>query len=108
MKKIVLLFIAALAMTVSVQAKTVKKTFTVGGKCEMCKARIQKAAKGVPGVVTAGWNVKTQKCSVVFDDKKTSLDKIEKAIAAAGHDTDKFKATAATYNKLPGCCKYRK
>ena len=108
MKKTVLMFVAALTMVASAQAKTVKKTFKAQGKCEMCQARIQKAAKAVPGVLTAAWNKDTKVCSVVFDDSKTNLNKIEKAVAAAGHDTDKAKASAATYAKLPGCCKYRK
>lgn len=108
MRKVALMLMAAMAMCATAQAKTVKKTFKADGACDMCKARIQKTAKAVPGVMTAAWNLKTKTCSVVFDDKKTSLDKIEKAVAGAGHDTDKYKAAAQAYNKLPGCCKYRK
>ena len=103
-----IVFFVILPKKYSAQAKTVKKTFKAQGKCEMCQARIQKAAKAVPGVLTAAWNKDTKVCSVVFDDSKTNLNKIEKAVAAAGHDTDKAKASAATYAKLPGCCKYRK
>ncbi|MFA6854485.1 MAG: copper chaperone, partial [Bacteroidales bacterium] len=29
------------------------------------------------------------------------------ALAAVGHDTDKYKADQATYDALPSCCKYR-
>lgn len=108
MKKIILMLVAVMSIAVSAQAKTVKKTFVVGGKCEMCQTRIQKAAKAVPGVLTAAWNQKTKKCSVVFDNSKTSVDKIQKAIAAVGHDAGNCKASDAVYNKLPGCCKYRK
>lgn len=108
MKKIATILVALMAIAVSAEAKTVKKTFTVNGLCDMCQTRIQKAARSVSGVLTASWNQKTKVCSVVFDDKKTSVDKVQKAIAAAGHDTGKYKATAAAYNKLPGCCKYRK
>ncbi|MDD4632200.1 MAG: copper chaperone, partial [Proteiniphilum sp.] len=39
--------------------------------------------------------------------EKTSPDDIAKAVAKAGHDTDKFKADQAAYNALPECCKYR-
>ncbi len=108
MKKIALMLVASLAIVASAQAKTVKKSFKANGLCEMCQARIQKACKAVPGVLTASWNKDTKVCNVVFDDSKTNLNKIEKAVAAAGHDTDKVKATTAAYNKLPGCCKYRK
>lgn len=102
------MLVAVMSIAVSAQAKTVKKTFTVSGNSEMCKARIQKTAKAVPGVTTAAWNQKTKTCSVVFDDSETNVDKIQKAIAAAGHDAGKHNAPVAAYNKLPNCCKYRK
>jgi len=31
---------------------------------------------------------------------------IEKRVAEAGHDTEKFNASDATYSKLPDCCHY--
>jgi Cu(I)/Ag(I) efflux system membrane fusion protein len=34
--------------------------------------------------------------------------KVETAIAKVGHDAGSVKASTAAYNKLPGCCKYRK
>lgn len=107
MKKLIFLFMALMTLAVPVNAKTVKKTFAVGGNCGMCKNRIQKAATAVPGVVSAAWNQKTKQCSVVFDNKKTSEAKIQKAIAAVGHDAGKCKADDKAYGKLPGCCKYR-
>lgn len=108
MKKIIFMMIAMMAMTFAVQAKTVKTSFKVNGVCDqLCKPRIQNAAKGVRGVLSASWNSKTKVCKVVFDDRKTSKEKIERAITAAGHDAGKFKATDAAYNKLPGCCRYR-
>ncbi|MDR1866506.1 MAG: copper chaperone, partial [Bacteroidales bacterium] len=39
--------------------------------------------------------------------EKTSVEAVSKAIAAAGHDTDRDKAAEAVYNALPDCCKYR-
>jgi len=33
---------------------------------------------------------------------------IHKAIANAGHDTDKEKAPDEVYKNLPGCCQYTK
>lgn len=107
MKKILIILVATLAVSLSAGAKTVKESFTAGGKCEMCKARIQKAVKAVPGVLSAAWNIDTKTCSVVYDDSKTSLDAIEKAVAAVGHDTPAYKATDEAYSALPGCCRYR-
>ena len=80
---------------------------TVQGLCEMCKDRIEKAAKSVSGVTSASWDIKTKQLHLNFDPAKTSVDAVAKAIAQAGHDTDKYKADKATYDALPSCCKYR-
>lgn len=109
MKKIILTLVAVLAMSGVAQAKTVKTTFNVGGVCaDMCKPRIEGAAKKIDGVLSAKWNAKTQKLVLVYDNTKTNVAKVAKAIAAVGHDAGNIKAPDATYNKLPGCCKYRK
>ena len=79
----------------------------VKGKCEMCKDRIEKAAKEVGGVSFASWEMEKHVLHLNYDPEKTSLDDIAKAVAKAGHDTDKFKADQATYDALPDCCKYR-
>ena len=79
----------------------------VKGACEMCKDRIEKAAKSVDGVLSAHYDLKGQELHLDFNQSKTDLDKISKAIAAVGHDTDKDKADEVTYNALPGCCHYR-
>ncbi|WP_185188488.1 TonB-dependent receptor domain-containing protein [Chryseobacterium gallinarum] len=79
--------------------------FYVRGNCASCKARIEKAAKDV-GADGAEWNAEKQTVTLDFDSSKTSSDKILKAIADAGHDNEKYKATDAVYNSLPGCCLY--
>lgn len=87
-----------------------KKTekLNVAGKCGMCETRIEKTAAAVDGVKKADYDLKAKVLTVTYDEKKTSADGIEKALAAVGHDTDKYKADDAVYNKLPGCCHYRK
>lgn len=82
-------------------------TLTVQGLCEMCKERIETAAKSVKGVTLASWNAKTKKLRVDFGSN-TKLDAIHRAIAKAGHDTDRMKADSKTYKALPECCLYRK
>ena len=79
----------------------------VKGSCEMCKDRIEKAAKEVKGVSFASWETEKQVLHLNYDPDKTSVDDIAKAVAKAGHDTDKYKADQATYDALPACCKYR-
>lgn len=84
------------------------ENFKVYGNCEMCKARIEKAAKSVDGVKVADWNVESKMLELTFDDSKTDVNKVQEAIAKVGHDTDKYKATDEAYNKVSGCCKYER
>jgi membrane fusion protein, copper/silver efflux system len=83
-------------------------TFNVSGNCDMCKERIEKATKSVKGVSIAVWDIDSKKIEVEYNSMETSNDTIQRAIAKAGHDTDKFKADDSTYTSLPECCKYRK
>ena len=109
MKKVILTMLTVAVMSTTMQAKTVKTEIPVNGKCnEMCKPRIEKAAKAVPGVLSATWNLNAQKLTLVYDNTKTDTKKVQKAVAASGHDSGNIKASQATYDKLPGCCKYRK
>jgi len=97
-----------MALTISTVAFAATKTeaIKVSGNCEMCKSRIEKAAK-VAGVSKTEWNNKSKALTLVYDPSKVKTDNVQKKLAAVGHDTPKYKATAAVYNALPGCCKYR-
>lgn len=98
---------SAVAQTGTTKKSVIKtEVFHVSGSCGMCKTRIEKAAK-VNGVTKAEWNNQSQKLTLSYDASKVKPDMVLKAIAAVGHDTDKYKATDKTYNNLPGCCKYR-
>lgn len=81
-------------------------SFKVEGKCGMCKNRIEKAALAVKGINTAEWNEETKLLTVNLKPE-TNQDNVNKAIADAGHDTEKYKADDKVYNRLPMCCKYR-
>jgi len=110
--KLFLAVIFSVALGTAVVAQTSSKStvktevLNVKGNCESCKARIEKAAK-VDGVSKATWDAKTKKLTLTYDPAKVKTDTVLKALAAVGHDTDKFKATDKAYNSLPGCCKYR-
>ena len=107
MRTKVLSLIALFVMgVVSVFAENKTGKIDVKGNCGMCESRIEKAVKAVDGVSKADWSEDTKKLEVTFDDAKTSLDKIEVAVAKVGHDTPNHKATKETYDKLPDCCKY--
>jgi copper chaperone CopZ len=108
-----IVLLAAFGLTTSAQtaAKPAERqkteTFKVWGKCEMCKARIEKAVKA-EGAASANWDTKTQMLAVTFDPAKTSVEALSKKLAAVGHDTEKFKASDEVYAKLPGCCQYER
>jgi Cu(I)/Ag(I) efflux system membrane fusion protein len=111
MKKLILWCAAAIFLTANsanVSAEENHGNLKVGGACGMCKTRIEKAAKSVEGVTSAAWNKETQQLHVHYNDAKTTLEAVSKAVAQSGHDTDKNKADNKTYDALPGCCKYRK
>lgn len=81
--------------------------FKASGNCGMCKDRIETTAKEVKGVSSATWDEKSKMVHVNYNPGVTNLDQIQKAIAAVGHDTEKFKANNDVYSKLPECCLYR-
>ena len=55
--------------------------FKVSGNCDMCKERIETAAKSVSGVASAEWDVESKIMKVNFDGAKTNSDNIQKAIS---------------------------
>jgi Cu(I)/Ag(I) efflux system membrane fusion protein len=94
-------------VTQAVTAEVSHAALTVQGACEMCKERIENAAKSVEGVTDAAWNQETKELHLDFDAAKTSVETVSQALAKAGHDTEKDKADEDVYNALPPCCKYR-
>jgi copper chaperone CopZ len=84
---------------------TKTESFKVLGKCDMCKARIEKTVKA-EGAISASWDLKTQILTVTFDPTKTSKDGLSRKLASVGHDTEAYKAPDDVYAKLPGCCHY--
>jgi periplasmic mercuric ion binding protein len=87
--------------------KSVSMSFEVKGVCDMCKERIETAAIYTKGVKHASWNKEAQELTVVYNNTKTTEEKIHNNIAGVGHDTSKAVAEAEAYGKLPECCRYR-
>jgi copper chaperone CopZ len=104
-KSIMLLLIATIALSAAKAQDVKTDTFKVWGNCGMCKKTIEKAAN-VNGVQKAEWNRETKVFTLVYNPAVTTNDKIQKAIAAAGYDTEKFTGDDKAYEKLPGCCHY--
>ncbi len=84
----------------------VSETFKVWGNCDMCKTTIEKSLKSVDGIKSAKWNVETKMITVKFETSKLTLERIKKTITASGYDTEEFKASNETYEKLHKCCQY--
>ncbi len=104
-KFILVAIIVAFATQINAQKAEQSASIKVLGNCSSCKLRIEKAAK-TAGVTTADWNQSSKMLKITFDASKTNVDKVSKAVAAVGHDTEKYKADAKVYNALPSCCKY--
>lgn len=96
-----------ISLTAQSGSQTKEKTATVKvlGKCDMCKARIEKTAK-TAGATKAAWDNKTSLLTVVYDPAALNIDTLSKKLALKGHDTEKYKATDDDYENLPGCCHY--
>jgi hypothetical protein len=100
------LAIAASSFT-SAQESTIQEAqLKVFGNCGMCKTRIEKAV-AIKDVKYAKWNKSTKMLRIAFRTPGMTLDSLEQRIAAAGHDTEKFKAPDEVYADLPSCCLYR-
>ncbi len=92
--------------TASVFAQTKTEKIEVKGNCGMCETRIEKAANSVEGVTNAQWNKETKMLSFSMNENRADAMQVHKAVAKAGHDTKKMKATDEAYSKLPACCQY--
>ncbi|MDQ3190894.1 MAG: cation transporter, partial [Bacteroidota bacterium] len=57
------------------------------------------------GVKNSNVNVAEQTVTVEFDPRKTSVEKIKKAITESGYDADEMIADPKAYEKLDACCK---
>ena len=106
MKKILLLSTLLLTLSGIAIAQT-PTTLKVSGNCGMCKKNIEKAAKNA-GATSASWDKVSKVLTFSFDATKTSTDKIETSIAAAGYDTEHKEANAEAYKKLEECCQYER
>lgn len=105
LKFMTLLLIATIAFSVTQAQETKVDSFKVWGNCGMCKKTIEKAATS-DAVSSAVWNRETKIFTVSYNPAATSNEKIQKAIAASGYDTEKFNGNDKAYSKLPGCCLY--
>jgi hypothetical protein len=89
------------ATTTSLQSST----FQVLGNCGMCEKKIETAALQA-GAATAVWAMEQAQLTITFNPATTSVDAVQRAIAAVGYDNAGHKAPNAVYEKLHECCHY--
>lgn len=88
--KVVSLIVMFIFAVGTVSATEVTKKIDVKGD-KGCEKHIESTAKSVEGVSQADWNEENGQLEVVYNDAETDMDKIQMAIAKAGHDTPDFK-----------------
>lgn len=74
-------------------------------QCEMCEAAIHQALTPLEGVRYVHVDVDQKFVSLEYDQSKTSLAKIEGAIAQSGYDANDTPRDPKAYAALPDCCR---
>ncbi len=90
------------------EAKIKEASVKVYGNCGMCKDSIEKAALSVRGVESAKWDAESQTLEVTYNADRTDLNRVHRAVARVGHDTEEVTARDRVYNNLHECCKYER
>ncbi|HET6245615.1 MAG: heavy-metal-associated domain-containing protein [Bacteroidetes bacterium] len=106
-KIIILAALIVFSFTTNAQdkKKTEEITIKTSVVCNMCKYNVEKAMAYEKGVKKSNVKVQEQTVTILFDPKKTSPEKIKKAITMAGYDADEMLADPKAYEKLDACCK---
>lgn len=100
-----ILFFSIISFQFSSAQTSKSETIKVNGNCSDCKKHIENSAIEA-GATVANWNKNTKFLQISYDPSTTNSAKIQTAIAAAGYDTQDFKASDSAYNKLDDCCQY--
>lgn len=87
---VLFLLLAGYSQAQKISSKIDTVQVHVFGNCEMCKERIEQAAKG-PGVKSAVWDIDSKQLTLIYNTNITNPGKVEQRIADAGHDTQKRK-----------------
>ena len=104
-KVLSILFLGLFSVQFAGAQTTIQDSIVVNGNCGMCKKTIEKSAMEA-GANTASWDKKAKVLKVEFDSSKTNNEKIQKAVAKSGYDTQDFKAPDEAYANLEACCHY--
>jgi periplasmic mercuric ion binding protein len=102
---IALLMVLGVNFTASAQKAKEEVKIKTSAVCKMCKATIERQLAFTKGVESANLDVSSKVVTVAYNPKKTSLEKIKKAINESGYDADEMPADAKAYDRLEDCCK---
>jgi periplasmic mercuric ion binding protein len=82
-----------------------KVTFKSTVVCSMCKDNIVKYMAYEKGVKDISVDLKEKTVTIVYNPKKTTVEKLKVALTKSGYDADELKADPKAFDKLPECCK---
>jgi periplasmic mercuric ion binding protein len=107
--KNIILVIAAILLPLSAvngQGSNIEKIkIQTSAQCGMCKEAIEETLAFERGVKKSVLIMKTKVVEVEYDKRRTSPEKIRKAISKIGYDADDVPADKKAYEKLEACCK---
>ncbi len=108
MKKLLSILLVALGMTTFSMAQNAKEAevkIKTSAVCGMCKKTIEKAMSYEKGVQSASLDVDSKMLTIVYNPKKTNIDKLRTSVSKTGYDADNIMADPKAYNQLDECCK---
>jgi mercuric ion binding protein len=112
MRKLVFMMMSLMAFTTIANAQSASENkgiqeikIKTSAVCDMCKETLEKAMAYEKGVKKSTLDVDSKILTVSYDPKKTSPEKIKKAITIAGYDADEMHANDRAYENLNPCCK---
>ncbi len=82
----------------------VKDQFYVEGNCKTCQSIIESKTLELEGVMEAHWDYPTSFLTIIFFDRKISLESIQQHLASEGFETQYYPASQEKRSKLPQCC----
>jgi len=111
--KIALIFLMLISASAFAQKKDNIKTSVIKTtiycdhckQCETCGDKFNKDLYNEDGIKRIDLDAKAMTITVVYDIRKTDLEKIKVMISKLGYDADDVKADPAGVAKLDGCCK---
>jgi mercuric ion binding protein len=81
-----------------------ESSFWVRGNCDMCKERIEKTVRAIPGVGMAAWDVESGMLKVNYDSTVVKEQALQEAVAGSGHATKMVPMNQKAHDALPECC----